>query len=243
MTTLATSETNASYLNDGVTGNPSEFKGKAVVAFIDLLGFSASVRANWESALARLKRIKAAAEATRESGIVAYTPGGKGPPPALHRARVHTISDSIVICAALPETGGINDLMSAVIIVSACIQQAWSVALTEGYTLRGAIELGDIYWNEFDTIGPAFLDVYELESKVAKQSRVIVGPALLENLCNRMPNNWMEYPPSRWFVRSEDSLIRLSLQNMSEGKKDLIVYVKNLMEKSGKKRLQIHRAS
>ena len=102
------------------------------------------------------------------------------------------------------------------------------------YTLRGAIELGDIYWNEFDTIGPAFLDVYELESKVAKQSRVIVGPVLLDCLCNRMFDDWMEWPSSHLFARSEDNLIRLGLPRMRESKAATIAHVEGLMEAAGK---------
>src|SRR5437667_812549 len=60
---------------DGVQtyGNPSAFFGLAAVGFVDLLGFSASARNNWndgeDSPLGRLLRIKDIAERSSETTI------------------------------------------------------------------------------------------------------------------------------------------------------------------------------
>ena len=37
------------------------------------------------------------------------------------------------------------------------------------------MDFGEIYWDENELIGPAFINVYNLESEVAKNSRVVVS--------------------------------------------------------------------
>lgn len=51
----------------------------------------------------------------------------------------------------------------------------WRKTLDAGYTLRGAVDFGDIYWNEKEIIGPAFINAYKLELSYAKTSRVILS--------------------------------------------------------------------
>ncbi len=172
---------------DGVRtrGNPDAFRGKAIVAFIDLLGFSASIRDHWcdenDSPLEKLLRIKDTAGATRETTL-AFGDTKTAPPRVTeaYRSRIHTVSDSILVCNALPPdlTGKI--FLRSLWAVFTSIQFIWESASTEGYTIRGAIELGDIYWTAAETIGPAYLDAHCLESKVSQFSRVLVGPQLLE---------------------------------------------------------------
>jgi len=58
------------------------------------------------------------------------------------------------------------------------ISEVWATAIRYGYTLRGAIEFGDIYWDENELVGPAFISAYRLESEVARVSRIIVSSKL-----------------------------------------------------------------
>jgi hypothetical protein len=212
-----------SYLDKGgreADGNPKGFFGWGLVAFIDLLGFSADLASSWsdgdESPLARLLRIKEAAARIPDSGILAYFPGKPSFDPKIHRARVHTVSDSIVVCCALPPAGELHHITMAMTVVSHGVQMAWAAAIREGYTIRGAIELGEIYWSESETIGPAFVASYCLESKIAGISRVVLKPLFLANLLKRMNDDWSEWPSSEWFSVSEDNLIEISLHTLKE---------------------------
>ena len=68
------------------------------------------------------------------------------------------------------------------------IAYIWSTFISEGYTIRGAIDYGDIYWDTNELIGPAFINAYRLESEVAKSSRVIVSSDLNCELKNIFVN-------------------------------------------------------
>jgi hypothetical protein len=206
-------------------GNPNTFFGWALVGFIDLLGFSAQVSSSWSdsdgSPLARLLRIKEEAARIPEGGFLAFSPG-EPLDPTRHRARVHTVSDSIALCYALPPDRTLRCMNMAMITVSSAIQKAWAAAIREGYTIRGAVELGQIYWTETETIGPAFNSSFLLESKVARVSRVIVGPVFLDNLLQCMNDDWSQWPASEWLSISHDGLIEISLHNLkSDLKGDL----------------------
>ena len=41
--------------------------------------------------------------------------------------------------------------------------------------MRGGIEFGDIYYNDLDIVGNAFMTAYYLESKIASNSRIILS--------------------------------------------------------------------
>jgi hypothetical protein len=217
-------------------GNPKEFKGWALVAFIDLLGFSADVLSSWNASedapLDRLLRIKAAASEIRSAGILSYVRGGPFDP-KVHKARVHTVSDSIVVAYALPSAGNLYHLGQAMTVVSNGVQMAWAAALRNGYTARGAMELGEIYWTEHETIGPALVTSYWLESKIAKDSRVILGPCFLENILRCMNDDWSDWPLSEWFSVSYDGLIEISLHRLKEDLKGNLDSLEVLQQKAG----------
>src|ERR1019366_3283485 len=94
--------------------------------------------------------------------------------------------------------------------VSVGVQTAWATAIREGYTIRGAIELGQIYWSGSETIGPPFAASYWLESNIARTSRVIFGPLFLQNVLECMNDDWSDWPASEWLSVSDDNLIEMS---------------------------------
>ncbi|HEY8032616.1 MAG TPA: hypothetical protein VIF02_09675 [Methylocella sp.] len=238
-----------SYLSDveiapGVwtRGNPDAFQGTAIVAFIDLLGFSASIRRHWNDAnnppLEKLLRIKNTAASSRKTTIIISDTATAPPlPKEAYRSRIHTISDSIVVCSALPPDLPGNVFLRSLWTVFASVQFIWESAATEGYAIRGAIELGDIYWTPAETIGPAFLGAYYLESKVSQCSRVIIGPELLKaavqwtdgqlNQLGRAlavcPDKLIELAPSRLLLgddtRAKNLLRFENMQNACETEK------------------------
>jgi hypothetical protein len=195
-------------------GNPDTFCGLAIVGFVDLLGFSASVKATWNdpknSPLDRIMRIKETAERAGRSTIAVAA--DKSAPPKVkeaYRSRIHTVSDSIIICSALPseEPAGDDFFYSCANLIFG-IQVLWERAVDEGYTIRGAVELGEIYWTPADTIGPALVDAYKLENKIACWSRVIVGPALLREAIKLTDRTLDQL--SDFLAVSPDRLIELS---------------------------------
>ena len=54
--------------------------------------------------------------------------------------------------------------------------------LKTGFLLRGGISCKDIYWCENKVVGPALIEAYHLESKVASWARIILSEELSTNL-------------------------------------------------------------
>ena len=77
-------------------------------------------------------------------------------------------------------------------------------------SIRGAMELGHIYWSKEETVGPALVRAYHLENKLAKTSRVILGPWFLKHPLDRINDDWSAWPSSEWLSVSYDDLIELS---------------------------------
>lgn len=171
-----------------ILGNNKKFKGVGYVCFIDVLGFSNDILRNWKNVesnpLEKILSIKK--DMPGFSDIEEDDDGLES-----HRTyvcRVNTISDSVTICFGYNENIIIGDLVLGLEAVLSNISYIWSTFISKGYTIRGAIDFGDIYWDESELIGPAFINAYRLESKVAKNSRVIVSSDLnrvLKNLVNR----------------------------------------------------------
>lgn len=170
-----------------IIGKNGKFKGKGYVCFIDVLGFSNDILKNWHSLesnpLEKILSIKNkmpifdeveeddANEATRK-----------------YVCRVNTVSDSVMICFGFDDKIIVGDLVLGLEAVIANIAYIWSTFIYEGYTIRGAIDFGDIYWDENELIGPAFINAYRLESEVAKNSRVIISSDLNRELKNLFEN-------------------------------------------------------
>lgn len=169
-----------------ILGNSKKFKGRGYVCFIDVLGFSDDILKNWKSLISnpldKILTIK------NEMPIFSEVVDNGD---ALHRkyvCRVNTISDSVTICFGYTDDIIIGDLVLGLESVLANIAYIWSTFIHNGYTIRGAIDFGDIYWNESELIGPAFINAYRLESEIAKISRIIVSSDLnkvLKDLVDR----------------------------------------------------------
>ena len=161
-----------------ILGNNNKFKGTGYVCFLDVLGFSNDILKNWNSTeshpLEKILSIKN--NMPGFSGIEENDDGLNS-----HRTyvcRVNTISDSVTICFGYNDNIIIGDLVLGLEVVLGNISYIWSTFINNGYTIRGAIDFGDIYWDENELIGPAFINAYRLESEVANKSRVIVSSNL-----------------------------------------------------------------
>ncbi len=170
-----------------ILGNSKKFNGIGYVCFIDVLGFSNDILRNWKSPTSNpLKKILTIKREMPGFSEVEDDDGSE-----THRTyvcRVNTISDSVTICFGYNDNIMIGDLVLGLEAILGNISYIWSTFIHSGYTIRGAIDFGDIYWDESELIGPAFINAYRLESEVARISRVVVSSNLnkvLKDLVSR----------------------------------------------------------
>ena len=161
-----------------ILGSSRRFKGQGYVCFLDVLGFSNDVLVNWgtrgqSDPLEKMLSIK------REMpGFESVEDDGASESVRQYASRVRTASDNITICFGYSNKIIIGDLVLGLEAILANVAYVWSTFILNGYTLRGGIDFGDIYWDEDELIGPAFINAYGLESQVAKNSRVVVSSQL-----------------------------------------------------------------
>jgi hypothetical protein len=149
-----------------------------LVAFLDILGFSAAVCSDWPGTLYKLLNIKGA-EGVKTDGITFAVEGPEASPN--FRPAVNTFSDSIILVTALQIDRPPLEQLIAFISTARNIGFAWNAAVKEGFLLRGAIEFGDIYRSESDVVGPAVASAVNLEKR-ADSGRILLGPKLLRAL-------------------------------------------------------------
>lgn len=160
-----------------ILGNSKKFKGIGYVCYIDVLGFSDDILKNWSSQtsnpLERILSIK------RDLPLFTEVEGDDDKEnERKYVCRVNTVSDSVTIYLGYNDEIKVGDLIMGLESVLANISYIWSMFIMNGYTIRGAIDFGDVYWDENDLIGPAFINAYRLESEVAKNSRILVSSNL-----------------------------------------------------------------
>lgn len=164
-------------------GKHEKFRGPAIIAFIDILGFSNLIKSNWanpdrypvkklldnrnnieevtEKPLSRLS-VKETLEKLIEGGVT-----------------VITISDSFILLYGLGKTDGqikYLDFVNGFSSILEGIKTIWQDSINAGFTIRGAITANKIYWDEkFNIIGPGLIEAYNIESKIAIASRIVVS--------------------------------------------------------------------
>jgi hypothetical protein len=160
-----------------IVGNSKKFKGTGCVCFLDVLGFSEDILKNWDSTdnnpLDKILSIK--------NGMPTLAHDIADDGSETHRiyvSRVSTISDSVTVCFGYEDKPIIGDLVLGIEVILAEVFHIWREIISHGYTIRGAIDFGKIYWDENELIGPALINAYRLESQVAKNSRVIISSEL-----------------------------------------------------------------
>jgi len=167
-------------------GDKEIYRGKAVVCYLDLLGFSNTIRCEWNNKekdplneLLSLKEMITCKES--QNGLILNMDYGSGEKEKrLYIYNTKFISDSIIITIPIGGDMTIADVHFAIIGIFNNIGKCWGMCLDNGYTIRGGIDYGDVYWNEKDIIGPAYMDAYVLESNIAKVSRVVCGDGFIK---------------------------------------------------------------
>ncbi len=157
--------------------NTKNFKGVGYVCFIDVLGFSNDILKNWKRKTSNpLEKILSVKK--RIPGFTQFEEDNDSTTLGIYTCRVNTISDSFTICFGFKDNMGFGDLAFGLDVILNNLLYVWSTFIRNGYTIRGAIDYGDIYWDENELIGPALINAYRFESEVAKTSRVVVSSNL-----------------------------------------------------------------
>lgn len=174
-----------------IRGNPIRFMGPALVAFLDILGMSEAILKNWgahpDSALHRLLRIKTSIPRDDEKTQITLCICDPMTNKEFERylSITRTLSDSMVIMLALPSLSSdctSQEFSTRVFNILFCLRFIWQQSLREGFTIRGAIELGEMFWNETEFTGPGLVYAHKLEDRFAETSRILVGPVLAANV-------------------------------------------------------------
>lgn len=152
-----------------VLGNIDNFKGRGLVAFIDILGFSNEIERKWDNPddnpLQKLLTLK---EKLPRITIDSFKEDDKNSKSKLYPCRVQTISDSIVVSFGFNDPIIHGDVILATMAFLYTISNIWKRVIDFGFTVRGAADIGPIFWDTKEIIGPSFLTVYRLEQTQAR---------------------------------------------------------------------------
>jgi hypothetical protein len=129
------------------------------VTFADILGFAEIVRKSAQDSSPR--RHDELLRALIEAG--AYHPGLD----ASDDIQFQTFSDSIVMSSA-STVSGLQHILVSMIDLSIRL-------LRDGLLIRGAIAKGGLHHKQSIMFGPAFLEAYGIESKIAKYPRIVLS--------------------------------------------------------------------
>jgi hypothetical protein len=160
-------------------GDDVVYKGKAIIGYIDILGFSNSISNNWDekenNPLETVLAIKGKlAKASVRDKIRVKKANGEKKIDINIYSRIQTISDSFIISHPISEINAFS-LFSGLYNIAENILDLWKLIIQNNYTIRGSISFGEIYWNRDEIIGPAFIEAYRNEEQCSRVSRVIVN--------------------------------------------------------------------
>ncbi|MDR3558908.1 MAG: hypothetical protein P4L58_00705 [Candidatus Pacebacteria bacterium] len=91
---------------------------------------------------------------------------------------VRTFSDNVLIACPIDTDDGETEFGLVIGLVSMFQREM----AEHGYFFRGAIEIGDLHMSEDMIFGKALVDAYQLETTKARFPRIVIGPALKEQL-------------------------------------------------------------
>lgn len=144
---------------------------KAIVSFIDILGFKELVESSTseavKSALDLVNRF-AIPEAEDEDLDYSFV------------AESISFSDCIVRVRRTEKEPNLTNPVGLVFYEIIDLLHAQGELLNQGILIRGGIAYGDIYFNKNQIYGPALNKAYELEAKYAVYPRIVLSPDLIK---------------------------------------------------------------
>lgn len=220
-------------------GQKKSFFGKSIVGYLDLLGFSNTILKDWNNSernpldtILSLKRI--ITDNGNTAGLVLNLHDQEKSKKIEYVCNIKTVSDSIIINVPIEEGMTISDMFFSVIEMINSIFRLWGMCLESGYTVRGGIDFGDIYWDENEIIGPAFINAYLIESNIARTSRIVCSEKfvyLISDICGKI--GLMSTMLLEGFIFDVDGVLCLNphlLYDDPSGKEHFISIINRLMK-------------
>lgn len=167
-------------------GKHENFRGTAVIAFVDILGFTSSINSEWgnekNDPVNRLLEISNEIENVSQSPLNAIYIKETKEKLIEGGVKVITMSDSFILLYGLEKTDGqikYLDFLNGFLSVIVGIKTIWERSIEMGYTIRGAMTTNEIFWdNKSNLIGPGLIEAYKLESEIAITSRIVLSKSL-----------------------------------------------------------------
>jgi hypothetical protein len=164
-------------------------------AFIDILGFRGLIDDldNGKISVAEVYRVLSAVHSK------------KVPERQQHADLKHqSISDAVALSAA-PNAAGLDAICTAA-------EELSRMLLRSGYFHRGGITKGNLYHDHSMVFGPALVEAYRLESKVAKYPRILIPRSVASDgtLYGRQGTHWREHFDAR-FIQAADGPFFLNI--------------------------------
>lgn len=192
-----------------------EYEGEAVVAFVDLLGFSSEILNHWNRKVnnpkdrlleiqkniqAKIKKDKTIKLLDNKNKFLTKSAYGK----------ILLVSDSFSIIFPLLNNDP-NTRLASLINVCATILEIWDITIKLGFSIRAGIDVGPIYYNKSNVLGPAFIKAYYLESKIASSSRIILSGNALKLISDNLPHckTGLNQYFKTWFIVDIDGYVML----------------------------------
>jgi hypothetical protein len=146
----------------------SEYTGKALVVYIDLLGFSKAVNETWPKTIKILKSFIEALISDK-ARCVASVNGDV----TIFKHKAIIISDSIFIFQKVEDKKPLHSIVIFHHLLTIGYL-AWRFCIDKGFTVRGGIAYDDIHWDEKlnHLQGPAIVSAVKLEQQ-ANYSRIL----------------------------------------------------------------------
>lgn len=220
-----------------VLGNIDNFKGTGLVAFIDILGFAKEIEEKWNNSEDNpLQKLLALKEKLPKITNELFKEDDRNSKTKLFPCRVQTISDSIVVSFGFDDPLIHGDVILSTMAFLYTISDIWTRAIEFGFTVRGAADIGQIFWDAKEIIGPSFLHVYRLEQAQAKTSRILISSSLNKTLAGYFSKGSTLWDENvlKMLRKDIDGYIIFNPHSLysNKDKKDLIAKLQNMQNEA-----------
>lgn len=144
---------------------------QAVITFIDILGFKHLISTStFEEVFRKLKTIRRLSDVDDHADGESYEP------------KVIQFSDSIIRIRPLDSKVNQEFRYGLMFHEMLDLVHMQGELINHGIFIRGGVSIGDVHADEQMLFGPGFVRAYELESVYANFPRIVVDPALIQQL-------------------------------------------------------------
>jgi hypothetical protein len=116
------------------------------------------------------------------------------------------------------------------------ISDIWTRAIEFGFTVRGAADIGQIFWDTKEIIGPSFLHVYKLEQTQAKTTRILISSTLNKTLAEYFGKGSTPWDENvlKMLRKDIDGYIIFNPHSLysNQDRKDLIAKLQNMQNRA-----------